>query len=58
MRYASRTGSGMGMKRSALTSCLISSIGKSGARSAGPTGSLVAGWSGGGSGSGRSAAML
>ena len=46
------------MKRSALTSCLISSIGKSGARSAGPTGSLVPGWSGGGSGSGRSAAML
>ena len=58
MRYASRTGSGISMKRSELTSWRISSIGKSGARSAGPIGSRVAGWRGGGSGSGRSAAML
>src|SRR5512140_2109762 len=33
-------------------------IGKSGARSAGPSGCMVPGWSGGGGGEGRSAAML
>src|SRR5438445_285799 len=47
--YASRTGSGISIQRSRLTSCLISSIGKSGARSAGPIGWPVPGWSGGGS---------
>src|SRR2546427_11516167 len=56
--YASRTGSGISLQRSQLSSCLISSIGKSGARSAGPMGCAVPGWSGGGSGDGRSAWML
>ena len=46
------------MKRSRLTSCLISSIGNSGARSAGPIGWRVPGCSTGGSGRGRSAWML
>jgi hypothetical protein len=58
MRYASRTGSGMGISRSALTSCMMSSIGNSGASISGPMGSRVPGWSGGGRGAGRSAAML
>ena len=40
------------------TSCLISSIGNSGASASGPMGSCVAGCNGGGGGSGRSAAML
>src|SRR5581483_7477214 len=48
----------MSMKRSCETSCLISSIGKSGASAAGPIGSCVPGWSGGGGAFGRSAAML
>ncbi len=46
------------MNRSVLTSCLISSMGKSGASASGPMGSFVPGWSGGGSGTGKSAAML
>jgi len=46
------------MNRSVLTSCLMSSIGKSGASASGPMGSFVPGCRGGGSGSGRSAAML
>ena len=58
MRYTSRTGSGISMNRSALTSCLMSSIGNRGASISGPMGSLVPGWRGGGSGSGKSAAML
>ena len=44
MRYTSRTGSGISMNRSVLTSCLMSSIGKSGARISGPMGSRVPGW--------------
>src|SRR6266403_512670 len=54
----SRTSSGISIQRSWLTSCLISSIGKSGARSWGPIGWPVPGWSGGGSGVLKSAWML
>src|SRR6185312_7623428 len=54
----SRTGSGMSMYRSAETSCMISSIGNSGARSAGPIGWSVPGCSTGAGGVGRSATML
>ncbi len=54
----SRTGSGISMCRSVETSCAISAIGKSGARSSGPIGWCVPGCNGGASGSGRSAAML
>src|SRR5215207_4779900 len=46
------------MYRSPDTSWPMSAIGKSGARSSGPTGSCVAGCSGGGGGSGRSATRL
>ena len=58
IRRASWTGSGMSMYRSCETSCLISSIGKSGARSCGPMGCLVPGCSAGIGGNGRSAWML
>jgi hypothetical protein len=54
----SRTGSGIAISRSADTSCLMISIGNSGARSAGPIGLPVPGWRTGGSGFGRSAWML
>src|SRR5437773_767635 len=54
----SRTSSGIGIQRSRLTSCLISSIGKSGARSCGPMGCFVQGCSTGGAGVLRSAWML
>src|SRR5829696_2990063 len=46
------------MYRSPDTSWPMSAIGKSGARSSGPTGSCVAGCSGGGGGAGRSATRL
>ena len=46
------------MNRSAETSWRISAIGNSGARSAGPIGCMVPGWSGGNGATGRSAAML
>ena len=46
------------MYRSPDTSCPISAIGNSGARSSGPTGSWVAGCSGGGGGAGRSGTRL
>ena len=46
------------MCRSVETSCRMICIGKSGARSSGPTGCPVPGWSTGGSGSGRSDARL
>src|SRR5207245_8239558 len=55
---ASRSGSGRSVERARLTSCLSSCFGKSGAASAGPMGCPVPGWSGGGSGDGRSAWML
>src|SRR5262245_6351196 len=48
----------MSIQRSWLTSCLMISIGKSGARSWGPMGWSVPGWTTGGSGAGRSAWML
>src|SRR5256886_11550614 len=54
----SRTSSGISIHRSWLTSCLMSSIGKSGARSWGPIGWPVPGWRGGGSGVLKSAWML
>src|SRR5213076_2660255 len=54
----SRIASGISIHRSWLTSCLMSSIGKSGARSAGPIGWPVPGWRGGGSGVLKSAWML
>src|SRR6478735_8001484 len=56
--YASRTGSGISISRSPLTSWRIRAIGNSGARSAGPIGWCVPGWSGGLSGAGRAAEML
>src|SRR6187200_2163984 len=56
--YASRTGSGISISRSVLTSWRMSAIGNRGARSAGPIGCIVPGWSGGGGGVRRSAAML
>src|SRR5258708_25647469 len=46
------------MCRSADTRCAMSAPGNSGARSAGPTGWRVPGWSGGGGGDGRSAMTL
>ena len=46
------------MYRSFETSCMMRSIGNSGARSSGPIGSWVAGCSGGGGGSGRSGMTL
>ena len=49
---------GSSMKRSCETSCLISSIGNSGASASGPIGWCVPGCSGGGGGDFRSAAML
>ena len=49
---------GMSTYCSVVTSCSISAIGNSGARSSGPTGSRVPGCSGGGGGSGRSGTML
>src|SRR2546423_13135210 len=48
----------MSMYRSCETSCLISSIGNSGARSAGPIGCLLPGCMGGLPGKGRSAWMV
>ena len=48
----------MSTYRSLVTSCSISAIGNSGARSSGPTGCPVPGCSTGGGGAGRSAAML
>src|SRR5689334_3074418 len=56
--YTSSTAPGMSRYRSALTSCPMRSIGNSGARSSGPTGWRVPGWSGGGGGTGRSARRL
>src|SRR6516164_5404723 len=46
------------MKESVATSCRMSSIGNSGARSSGPTGCSVPGCSGGGGGTGRSGITL
>src|SRR6516225_519079 len=46
------------MKESVATSCRMSSIGNSGARSSGPTGCSVPGCSGGGGGAGRSGITL
>ncbi len=57
-RYTSRTGSGISTQRSFVTSCWMRAIGKSGARSAGPTGCFVPGWSTGGRSNGRSAWRL
>src|ERR1019366_8996836 len=57
-RYASRTGSGISIWRSVLTSWPIRAIGKSGARSAGPIGWPVPGWRTAAGGIGRSATML
>src|SRR6266540_4576296 len=54
----SRTSSGIGISRSVETSCAISAIGKSGARSAGPIGFPVPGCNTGAGGDGRSAKML
>src|SRR5215210_8248100 len=54
----SRISSGIAISASWLTSWRISSIGKSGARSSGPTGSPVPGCSTGCAGVGMSAAML
>src|SRR6185295_10595981 len=48
----------MSISRSVETSCRISAIGKSGARSSGPTGCFVPGCSTGGGGEGRSAIRL
>src|SRR3972149_4936021 len=48
----------MGIQRSWLTSWAIRPIGKSGARSSGPAGCFVPGWSGGSIGTGISARML
>src|SRR5437764_395693 len=48
----------MSISRSVLTSCMISAIGNSGARSAGPIGWPVPGCRTAGGGAGRSAAML
>src|SRR6187399_1834978 len=48
----------MVISRSVETSCPMIAIGKSGARSSGPTGCPVPGCNTGGGGSGRSAAML
>src|SRR5262245_29907147 len=55
---ASRISSGISIQRWRLTSCLISSMGKSGARSWGPMGWPVPGWSTGGAGVLRSAWTL
>ena len=57
-RYTSRTGSGISISRSVETSCMMSDIGNSGARSSGPTGFIVPGCSTGGGGDGRSATRL
>ncbi len=54
----SRISSGIGISASSLTSCMISAIGKSGARSSGPTGWPVPGCSTGCGGVGMSAATL
>src|ERR1051326_4107909 len=54
----SRTSSGISIQRCVDTSCLISSIGNRGARSAGPMGCPVPGCRTGGAGVFRSAAML
>ncbi|MBI5740985.1 MAG: hypothetical protein HZA16_09705 [Nitrospirae bacterium] len=56
--YAEIISSGMSIHLSALTSCLMISIGKMGDRSSGPTGFPVAGLRGGGSCSGRSGVTL
>ena len=56
--YTSRTGCGISTSRSVLTSCMISDIGNSGARSSGPSGCSVPGCSTGGGGLGKSATML
>src|SRR5438105_1586787 len=53
-----RTSSGISIQRARLTSCLISSIGKSGARSCGPIGWPVPGCRTGGAGDLKSAWML
>ena len=54
----SSTSSGIAISGSSLTSCRISSIGKSGARSSGPTGCPVPGCSTGCVGFGMSARTL
>src|ERR1035437_3221767 len=54
----SRTGSGISIHRSVETSCMITAIGNSGAKSLGPIGCPVPGCSTAGGGTGRSAAML
>src|ERR687885_487894 len=54
----SRISSGIATSGSSLTSCRISSIGKSGARSSGPTGSPVPGGGTGSGAGGMSARML
>ncbi len=54
----SRTSSGIATSESVLTSWRISSIGKRGARSSGPTGSPVPGWRTGCGRFGMSDAML
>jgi hypothetical protein len=48
----------MSMYRSVLTSWRMRSMGKSGAKSSGPAGWRVPGWSAGGGGEGRSGTML
>src|SRR3990170_6498420 len=57
-KYASRSSSGIGSVGFVETSCRMISIGKIGASASGPTGSFVAGLSGGGKGRGRSGRML
>ena len=57
-RRMSRTSPGMSIHGSVDTSCAMSPIGNSGARSSGPTGSFVAGCSGGCNGAGRSGSAL
>ena len=54
----SRTSSGISIIGSCDTSCSMSPIGKIGASASGPIGCCVPGCSGGGSGVGRSGAML
>src|SRR3954471_22206138 len=54
----SSTAPGMSIVGAPVISCSISAIGNSGARSSGPTGSLVPGCNGGCSGSGRSGSAL
>ena len=56
--YTSRTSSGISTHLSVLTSCMMSAMGKSGARASGPMGCLVPGCSGGSGLLGMSCTML